>query len=113
VWGAEVLFRSGPANCTSIMTAIISFPDRLNFCAINCALCRFHACEFANFSFFAKSATSSFAQELKPVSERPAKLNALEGNESDLRTSLSGPLHGDYRYKDKLADYSRRPLSSA
>jgi uncharacterized protein (DUF885 family) len=50
-----------------------------------------------------------FAQNLKPVSERLAAQNALfdEQYESDLRYSpLRATAYGDYRYNDKLGDYS-------
>jgi uncharacterized protein (DUF885 family) len=52
---------------------------------------------------------SVFAQELKPVSDRVAAQNALfeEQYESDLRNFPErATAFGDYRYNDKLADYS-------
>jgi uncharacterized protein (DUF885 family) len=61
------------------------------------------------FVFSLALAVSSFAQELKPVSERLAALNALfeEQYESDLRNFPErATSYGDYRYNDKLADYS-------
>jgi uncharacterized protein (DUF885 family) len=54
-------------------------------------------------------AGSLFAQDLKPVSERLAAQNALfdEQYESDLRNFPErATSFGDYRYNDKLADYS-------
>jgi uncharacterized protein (DUF885 family) len=54
-------------------------------------------------------AGSLFAQDLKPVSERLAAQNALfdEQYESDLRNFPErATSYGDYRYNDKLADYS-------
>jgi uncharacterized protein (DUF885 family) len=50
-----------------------------------------------------------FAQEVKPVAERLAAQNALfdEQYESDLRYSpLRATAYGDYRYNDKLGEYS-------
>jgi uncharacterized protein (DUF885 family) len=52
---------------------------------------------------------SVFAQDLKPVADRVAAQNALfdEQYESDLRNFPSrATAYGDYRYNDKLADYS-------
>jgi len=52
---------------------------------------------------------SVFAQDLKPVAERLAAQNALfdEQYESDLRNFPErATAFGDYRYNDKLADYS-------
>ncbi|HXJ11594.1 MAG TPA: DUF885 family protein, partial [Candidatus Limnocylindrales bacterium] len=54
-------------------------------------------------------AGSVFAQDLKPVAERLAAQNALfeEQYESDLRNSPErATSYGDYRYNDKLAEYS-------
>jgi uncharacterized protein (DUF885 family) len=54
-------------------------------------------------------AGSLFAQDLKPVAERLAAQNALfdEQYESDLRNFPErATSFGDYRYNDKLADYS-------
>jgi uncharacterized protein (DUF885 family) len=54
-------------------------------------------------------AGSVSAQDLKPVSERLAAQNALfdEQYESDLRNFPDrATAYGDYRYNDKLADYS-------
>jgi uncharacterized protein (DUF885 family) len=54
-------------------------------------------------------AGSLFAQDLKPVSERLAAQNALfdEQYESDLRNFPErATSYGDYRYNDKLVDYS-------
>jgi uncharacterized protein (DUF885 family) len=60
-------------------------------------------------SFVALS-TSAFAQpQLKPVADRVAAQNALfeEQYESDLKNSPErATAYGDYRYNDKLADYS-------
>jgi len=50
-----------------------------------------------------------FAQDLKPVTERLGAQNALfdEQYESDLRYSpLRATAYGDYRYNDKLGDFS-------
>lgn len=52
---------------------------------------------------------SVFAQDLKPVADRLAAQNALfeEQYESDLRNFPErATAYGDYRYNDKLADYS-------
>lgn len=52
---------------------------------------------------------SVFAQDLKPVAERLAAQNALfdEQYESDLRNFPErATAFGDYRYNDKLSDYS-------
>jgi uncharacterized protein (DUF885 family) len=54
-------------------------------------------------------AVSGFAQNLKPVAERIAAQNALfdEQYESDLRNfPQRATAFGDYRYNDKLAEYS-------
>src|ERR1700720_1370323 len=54
-------------------------------------------------------ATSLFAQNPKPVAERLAAQNALfeEQYETDLRNFPErATSYGDYRYNDKLADYS-------
>jgi uncharacterized protein (DUF885 family) len=59
--------------------------------------------------FFLALAVSVFAQELKPVVDRVAAQNALfeEWYESDLLNSPQrATAFGDYRYNDKLADYS-------
>jgi uncharacterized protein (DUF885 family) len=61
------------------------------------------------FVFSMALAGSLFAQDLKPVSERLAAQNALfdEQYESDLRNFPErATAFGDYRYNDKLADYS-------
>src|ERR1035438_10743666 len=54
-------------------------------------------------------AGSVFAQNLKPVADRVAAQNALfeEQYETDLRNfPQRATAYGDYRYNDKLADYS-------
>src|SRR5215471_13756176 len=54
-------------------------------------------------------ATSGFGQNLKPVADRLAAQNALfeEQYESELRNFPErATAFGDYRYNDKLADYS-------
>ncbi len=54
-------------------------------------------------------AGSGFAQDVKPVADRTAAQNALfdEQYESDLRNFPErATSYGDYRYNDKLADYS-------
>src|ERR1700740_659336 len=51
----------------------------------------------------------SFAQSVKPVADRVAAQNALfdEQYESDLRNFPErATAYGDYRYNDKLAEYS-------
>jgi uncharacterized protein (DUF885 family) len=66
---------------------------------------RFHQ----TFIFLLVMAGSVSAQDLKPVSERLAAQNALfdEQYESDLRNFPDrATAYGDYRYNDKLADYS-------
>jgi uncharacterized protein (DUF885 family) len=55
------------------------------------------------------ASTSIFAQQLKPVADRLAAQNALfdEQYESDLKNFPErATAFGDYRYNDKLADYS-------
>src|SRR5258707_1620519 len=52
---------------------------------------------------------SAFAQDVKPVADRLAAQNALfdEQYESDLRNfPTRATAYGDYRYNDKLGDYS-------
>lgn len=59
--------------------------------------------------FLLALAASVFAQDLKPVADRLAAQNALfeEQYESDLRNfPQRATAYGDYRYNDKLADYS-------
>src|ERR1700687_1391324 len=59
--------------------------------------------------FLLALAGSAFAQDHKPVAERLAAQNALfdEQYESDLRNFPErATAFGDYRYNDKLADYS-------
>src|ERR1700693_3410575 len=54
-------------------------------------------------------AAGTFAQNTKPVADRVAAQNALfdEQYESDLRNFPErATAFGDYRYNDKLADYS-------
>src|SRR5580658_10582451 len=61
------------------------------------------------FILLAALAVPLFAQNLKPVSDRVAGQNALfdEQYESDLRNFPErATAFGDYRYNDKLADYS-------
>src|ERR1700674_5797426 len=53
--------------------------------------------------------SSAFAQSAKPVAQRVAAQNALfeEQYETDLRSFPErATAYGDYRYNDKLADYS-------
>jgi uncharacterized protein (DUF885 family) len=59
--------------------------------------------------FLVAAAVAVFAQDLKPVAERVAAQNALfeEQYESDLRNFPErATAFGDYRYNDKLAEYS-------
>ena len=59
--------------------------------------------------FVVALASVSFAQGLKPVAERIAAQNALfeEYYETDLRNFPErATAYGDYRYNDKLAEYS-------
>lgn len=59
--------------------------------------------------FFLLVAASNWAQEMKPVTERLAAQNALFNGqyETDLRNFPErATAFGDYRYNDKLADYS-------
>src|SRR5580658_9682758 len=61
------------------------------------------------FILLAALAVPLFAQNLKPVSDRVAGQNALfdEQYESDLRNFPErATAFGDYRYNDKLAEYS-------
>jgi uncharacterized protein (DUF885 family) len=63
---------------------------------------------FSSFFLFLLAA-SSFAQDLKPVAERLAAQNALfdQQYETDLRNFPErATAFGDYRYNDKLTDYS-------
>jgi uncharacterized protein (DUF885 family) len=64
--------------------------------------------------FLAALAVSAFAQNSKPVAERLAAQNALfeEQYESDLRNFPErATSFGDYRYNDKLADYSLNAIA--
>jgi len=66
---------------------------------------RFYQCVFLLLAL----TVSVFAQDLKPVADRLVAQNALfdEQYESDLRNFPSrATAYGDYRYNDKLADYS-------
>src|SRR5882757_3076295 len=66
---------------------------------------RYHKLFFAILAF----GGSVFAQDVKPVAERLAVENALfeEQYESDLRNFPErATAFGDYRYNDKLAEYS-------
>jgi len=66
---------------------------------------RYHKLFFATLAF----AGSVFAQDVKPVAERLAVQNALfeEQYESDLRNFPErATAFGDYRYNDKLGEYS-------
>ena len=59
--------------------------------------------------FLIVAASSTFAQDVKPVADRLAAQNALfeEQYESDLRNFPErATAFGDYRYNDKLAEYS-------
>jgi uncharacterized protein (DUF885 family) len=59
--------------------------------------------------FLTAIAGSVFAQDLSPVAERVTAQNALfeEQYETDLRNFPErATAYGDYRYNDKLADYS-------
>jgi uncharacterized protein (DUF885 family) len=59
--------------------------------------------------FLVALAASAFAQNTKPVADRVAAQNALfdEQYESDLRNAPErATAYGDYRYNDKLAEYS-------
>src|ERR1700722_1329928 len=62
-----------------------------------------------NFFFLIALAGFGFAQNVKPVADRLAAQNALfdEQYESDLRNFPErATAYGDYRYNDKLSDYS-------
>ncbi len=64
---------------------------------------------FASLFLLVSFAACVFAQDLKPAADRLATQNALfeEQYESDLRNSPErATAFGDYRYNDKLADYS-------
>jgi uncharacterized protein (DUF885 family) len=65
--------------------------------------------------FFATALVSTlFAQDVKPVADRVAAQNALfdEQYESDLRNSPErATAFGDYRYNDKLAEYSLQAIA--
>ena len=64
---------------------------------------------FLTFLFLIAIAVSAFAQAPKPVAERLAAQNALfdEQYESDLRNFPErATAFGDYRYNDRLNDYS-------
>src|SRR6204780_783218 len=59
--------------------------------------------------------SSIFAQDLKPVAERLTAQNALfeEQYETDLRNFPErATSYGDYRYNDKLADYSLAAIAA-
>jgi uncharacterized protein (DUF885 family) len=77
--------------------------DRLFWYAAH--IMRLHHCLF----FLTAIAGSVFAQDLGPVAERLTAQNALfeEQYETDLRNFPErATAYGDYRYNDKLADYS-------
>ncbi len=60
--------------------------------------------------------SSIFAQDLKPVADRLAAQNALfeEQYETDLRNFPErATSYGDYRYNDKLAEYSLDAIAPA
>ncbi len=64
--------------------------------------------------FLGAVAVPLFAQELKPVADRLAAQNALfeESYETDLRNFPErATAYGDYRYNDKLADYSLEAIA--
>src|ERR1700684_3158281 len=64
--------------------------------------------------FTAVLAGSLFAQNLEPVADRLAAQNALfeESYETDLRNFPErATAYGDYRYNDKLAEYSLQAIS--
>ena len=66
---------------------------------------RFHP----SFFFLLAAMGSVFAQDLKPVADRLAEQNALfeQQYQTDLRNFPErATAFGDYRYNDKLADYS-------
>jgi uncharacterized protein (DUF885 family) len=69
---------------------------------------------YQTFVFLLVLASSTLAQDLKPVAERLAAQNALfdEQYESDLRNFPErATAFGDYRYNDKLAEYSLAALA--
>src|SRR5215469_9974224 len=64
--------------------------------------------------FLAAASFSVFAQKTQPVAERLAAQNALfdEQYESDLKNSPErATSFGDYRYNDKLAEYSLEAIA--
>ncbi|HVN17711.1 MAG TPA: DUF885 domain-containing protein [Dongiaceae bacterium] len=69
---------------------------------------------FCSIFFLFSIALGSFAQDLKPVAERVAAQNALfdEQFETDLRNAPGfATMIGDYRYNDRLAEYSLEAIS--
>src|SRR5258708_28854377 len=67
-----------------------------------------------SFFFLVAVTGSAFAQNLKPVADRLSAQNALfeEQYESDLRNfPQRATAFGDYRYNDKLAEYSLDAIS--
>ncbi len=69
---------------------------------------------YQTFVFLLALGGSAFAQDAKPVAERLAAQNALfdEQYESDLRNFPErATAFGDYRYNDKLAEYSLAALA--
>jgi uncharacterized protein (DUF885 family) len=67
------------------------------------------------FFFFVAVAVSAFAQNPKPVADRLTAQNALfdEYYESELRAFPErATAYGDYRYNDKLADYSPAAIAA-
>src|SRR5271166_1917840 len=64
--------------------------------------------------FLLAVAVSVFAQDLKPVADRLAAQNAVfdESYETDLRNFPErATAYGDYRYNDKLAQYSLEAIA--
>src|ERR1700739_1479206 len=92
-----MLFDSFPAFLFSPCNSLLTF--------VTLPRMRFHKILFLTLAF----AGSAFAQDLKPFADRLAAQNALfdEQYESDLRNFPErATAFGDYRYNDKLADYS-------
>ena len=92
-----MLFNSLPAFLFSPCNSLLNF--------VTLPRMRFHKILLFSLAF----SGSAFAQDLKPVADRLAAQNTLfeEQYESDLRNFPErATAFGDYRYNDKLADYS-------
>src|ERR1700752_1693811 len=98
------------AGCRSERLRLRAHPSRNCRCVWYAAYTmRFHPC-----LFLVVLTSSLFAQNPKPVADRVAAQNALfeEQYETDLRNFPErATASGDYRYNDKLAEYSLKAIA--